>query len=289
MKGIILAGGHGTRLFPLTKAISKQLLPVYDKPMIYYPLSVLMLAGIRDILIISTPKDISKFKELLGDGSQLGLRFSYKVQESPKGIGEAFILGEEFIEGQSVCLVLGDNLFYGHGLPEVLRRCASLKEGAIIFAYMVKDPTRYGIVEIDSDGTVLSIEEKPQKPRSYYAIPGIYFYDSRVVEIAKGLRPSCRGELEISDINMRYLDMGRLRVEILGRGFAWLDMGTYESLYQATTFVQSIQERQGLKISCIEEIAYRLGYIDRAQLKSLAEDMSHNEYGRYLLRILEEG
>ncbi len=289
MKGIILAGGHGTRLFPLTKAISKQLLPVYDKPMIYYPLSVLMLAGIRDILIISTPKDISKFKELLGDGSQLGLRFSYKVQESPKGIGEAFILGEEFIGTQSVCLVLGDNLFYGHGLPEVLRRCASLREGAIIFAYMVKDPTRYGIVEIDSDGTVLSIEEKPQKPRSYYAIPGIYFYDSRVVEIAKGLRPSCRGELEISDINMRYLDMGRLRVEILGRGFAWLDMGTYESLYQATTFVQSIQERQGLKISCIEEIAYRLGYIDRAQLKSLAEDMSHNEYGRYLLRILEEG
>jgi len=289
MKGIILAGGHGTRLFPLTKAISKQLLPVYDKPMIYYPLSVLMLAGIRDILIISTPKDIPKFKELLGDGSQLGLRFSYKVQESPKGIGEAFILGEEFIEGQSVCLVLGDNLFYGHGLPEVLRRCASLREGAIIFAYMVKDPTRYGIVEIDSDGTVLSIEEKPQKPRSYYAIPGIYFYDSRVVEIAKELRPSGRGELEISDINMRYLEMGRLRVEILGRGFAWLDMGTFESLYQATTFVQSIQERQGLKISCIEEIAYRLGYIDRAQLKSLAEDMSHNEYGRYLLRILEEG
>ena len=289
MKGIILAGGHGTRLFPLTKAISKQLLPVYDKPMIYYPLSVLMLAGIRDILIISTPKDIHKFKELLGDGKQLGLRFSYKVQESPKGIGEAFILGEEFIGTQSVCLVLGDNLFYGHGLPEVLRRCASLKEGAIIFAYMVKDPTRYGIVEIDSDGMVLSIEEKPQKPRSYYAIPGIYFYDSRVVEIAKGLRPSCRGELEISDINMRYLEMGRLRVEILGRGFAWLDMGTYESLYQATTFVQSIQERQGLKISCIEEIAYRLGYIDRAQLKSLAEDMSHNEYGRYLLRILEEG
>jgi len=289
MKGIILAGGHGTRLFPLTKAISKQLLPVYDKPMIYYPLSVLMLAGIRDILIISTPKDIPKFKELLGDGKQLGLRFSYKVQESPKGIGEAFILGEEFIGTQSVCLVLGDNLFYGHGLPEVLRRCASLKEGAIIFAYMVKDPTRYGIVEIDSDGMVLSIEEKPQKPRSYYAIPGIYFYDSRVVEIAKGLRPSCRGELEISDINMRYLEMGRLRVEILGRGFAWLDMGTYESLYQATTFVQSIQERQGLKISCIEEIAYRLGYIDRAQLKSLAEDMSHNEYGRYLLRILEEG
>jgi len=288
MKGIILAGGHGTRLFPLTKAISKQLLPVYDKPMIYYPLSVLMLAGIRDILIISTPKDISKFKELLGDGSQLGLRFSYKVQESPKGIGEAFILGEEFIEGQSVCLVLGDNLFYGHGLPDVLRRCASLKEGAIIFAYMVKDPTRYGIVEIDSDGTVLSIEEKPQKPRSYYAIPGIYFYDSRVVEIAKGLRPSCRGELEISDINMRYLDMGRLRVEILGRGFAWLDMGTYESLYQATTFVQSIQERQGLKISCIEEIAYRMGYIDRAQLKSLAKDMNYNEYGRYLLRIVEE-
>ncbi|HDI79195.1 MAG TPA: glucose-1-phosphate thymidylyltransferase [Desulfobacteraceae bacterium] len=289
MKGIILAGGHGTRLFPLTKAISKQLLPVYDKPMIYYPLSVLMLAGIRDILIISTPKDIPKFKELLGDGKQLGLRFSYKVQESPKGIGEAFILGEEFIGTQSVCLVLGDNLFYGHGLPEVLRRCASLREGAIIFAYMVKDPTRYGIVEIDSDGMVLSIEEKPQKPRSYYAIPGIYFYDSRVVEIAKGLRPSCRGELEISDINMRYLEMGRLRVEILGRGFAWLDMGTYESLYQATTFVQSIQERQGLKISCIEEIAYRLGYIDRAQLKSLAEDMSHNEYGRYLLRILEEG
>ncbi len=286
MKGILLAGGHGTRLYPLTTSISKQMLPVYDKPMIYYPLSMLMLAGIRDILVISTPTALPHFRTLLRDGSQWGLRFSYVEQPQPRGIAEAFILGADFIGEEPVCLILGDNIFYGHGLPEILRRAATLQEGALVFAYPVRDPERYGVVEFDDAGVALSIEEKPKKPRSHFAVPGVYFYDNQVVEIARNLSPSGRGELEITDVNLTYLRRGALRVEILGRGFAWLDAGTHDSLLQAAMFVQALQERQGMMISCPEEIAYRRGYIDREQLRTLAEGMKNNRYGDYLLRLV---
>ncbi len=288
MKGIILAGGSGTRLYPLTLGTSKQLLPVYDKPLIYYPLSILMLAGIRDILIISTPQDLPRFKDVLGDGSELGLNFSYIVQPSPDGLAQAFILGADFIGEDSVCLVLGDNIIYGEGLSKVLKDCAGLEEGGIVFGYPVKDPQRYGVVEFDSSGQVVSIEEKPLKPRSKYVIPGIYFYDNAVVEISKNLRPSPRGELEITDVNREYLRRGNLKVELLGRGYAWLDAGTHESLQQAGSFVQAIQDRQGFKIACIEEIAYSKGFIDAEQLKVLAAKFKKNEYGKYLHELAEE-
>jgi glucose-1-phosphate thymidylyltransferase len=286
MKGILLAGGHGTRLYPLTTSISKQMLPVYDKPMIYYPLSMLMLAGIRQILVISTPEALPLFQVLFKDGRQWGLQFSYQVQEQPRGIAEAFILGRDFIGADSVCLILGDNIFYGHGLPEKLVAAAEQKQGARIFAYPVRDPERYGVVEFDETGKALSIEEKPQKPRSHYAVPGIYFYDNHVIEIAKNLKPSDRGELEITDVNLAYLAKGELQVDILGRGFAWLDAGTHESLLQAANFVQALQERQGMMISCPEEIAFRRGYIDRDQLQALAYNMQNNGYGQYLLQVI---
>ncbi|MDJ0698078.1 glucose-1-phosphate thymidylyltransferase RfbA [Mastigocoleus sp. MO_188.B34] len=288
MKGIILAGGSGTRLYPLTHVVSKQLMPVYDKPMIYYPLSVLMLAGIRDILIISTPKDLSLFQQLLKDGTQWGLKFSYIEQPKPEGLAQAFILGQNFIDNQPVCLILGDNIFYGHGLIDILTRAATLREGGLVFGYQVKAPQNYGVIEFDSDGRAINVEEKPLNPKSKYAVPGIYFYDSQVVEIAANLKPSTRNELEITDVNMIYLQQGKLNVEVLGRGYAWLDTGTHESLLQAANYIQTLEERQGLKIACIEEIAYRLGYIDAKQLFELTQPMAKSSYGRYLMEVLQD-
>ena len=288
MKGIILAGGSGSRLYPLTLGVSKQMLPVYDKPMIYYPLSVLMTAGIREILIISTPDDLPIFRRLLGDGKHLGLSFSYAEQPRPEGLAQAFIIGESFIGQEPVCLMLGDNIFYGPGLSQILRRAVQLTRGGLIFGYLVRDPERYGVVEFNSDGKVTSIVEKPENPGSQYAVPGLYFYDNDVVSIARELKPSDRGELEITDVNMAYLQRNDLRVELLGRGFAWLDAGTHEALQQAASYVQAIQERQGLKVSCIEEIAFRLGYIDSEQLKNLASRYLKNDYGRYLMEIALE-
>jgi len=288
MKGIILAGGSGTRLYPITLGVSKQLLPVYDKPMIYYPLSVLMLAGIREILIISTPIDLPFFQRLLGDGSRLGISFTYKEQPRPEGLAQAFVIGREFIGTDTVCLILGDNIFYGPALPTILREAVKLTRGGLIFGYPVRDPERYGVVEFDANRRVVGIEEKPEKPKSNYAVPGLYFFDNDVVDIAAKLRPSARGEIEITDVNLAYLRRGDLRVEPLGRGFAWLDTGTHEALQQAASYVQVIQDRQGLKISCIEEIAYRLGYIDRTQLLVLAAELAKNDYGRYLLDIANE-
>jgi len=288
MKGIILAGGKGTRLYPLTIGISKQLLPVYDKPMVYYPLSMLMLAGIRDILVVSTPDALPNFRSLLRDGSQFGLQFGYAEQAEPRGLADAFLIQPEFIEHESVCLILGDNIFFGTSLPEKLRRAAELTEGALIFAYPVRDPQRYGVVEFDLEGRALSIEEKPVQPRSHYAVPGLYFYDHQVGEIAANLKPSARGELEITDLNRIYLERGMLRVDIMGRGVAWLDAGTHESLLQAANFVQAIEDRQGMMISCPEEIAYRHGYISKEQLKEQALALKNNGYGDYLLRLLDE-
>jgi glucose-1-phosphate thymidylyltransferase len=288
MKGIILAGGSGSRLFPITRGVSKQLLPVYDKPMIYYPLSVLMLAGIREILVISTPQDLPIFKRILKSGSQLGLDFSFKEQPRPEGLAQAFIIGEEFIGNDTVGLILGDNIFYGPSLSRILQNAVKLKRGGLIFGYLVKDPERYGVVDFDSSGNVIGIEEKPKKPKSSYAVPGLYFYDNEVIEVAKSLKPSERGELEITDVNRFYLRQKKLKVELLGRGYAWLDTGTHEALQQAASYVQAIQERQGLKIACVEELAYRLGYITADQLANLAQDMMQNEYGQYLLEIAND-
>jgi glucose-1-phosphate thymidylyltransferase len=288
MKGIILAGGSGTRLYPITNSISKQMLPVYDKPMIYYPLSVLMLAGIREVLIISTPRDLPGFRSLLGDGKSLGMEFSYIEQPSPDGLAQAFILGEEFIGDQPVCMILGDNIFYGHGLGEALLKTSQLKKGACVFGYYVTDPERYGVVEFDNNRKAITIEEKPAKPRSNYAVTGLYFYDNTVVQKAKALKPSSRGELEITDLNRVYLEEGTLDVRLMGRGMAWLDTGTYESLLQAANFIATLEQRQGLKASCIEEIAYKRGFITKDQLVRLAEPVKNSQYGKYLLRIASE-
>jgi len=285
MKGIILAGGKGTRLYPLTLGVSKQLLPVYDKPMIYYPLSMLMLARIKEILVITTPEDAAQYRRLLGNGSKWGLKFSYAIQESPRGLADAFIVGAEFIGDAPVALILGDNIFYGHGMPEKLRKAADLKGGAVVFAYPVHDPERYGVVEFDAEGNALSLEEKPENPRSHYAVPGIYFYDNRVVNFAKNLKPSARGEIEITDLNRIYLNQGELRVEVLGRGVAWLDAGMHHSLLQASNFVQAIEDRQGMMISCPEEIAFRMGFIDKQQVEELAKTFNGNRYGKYLFRL----
>jgi glucose-1-phosphate thymidylyltransferase len=290
MKGIILAGGSGTRLYPVTLGVCKQLLPIYDKPMIYYPLSVLMLAGIRDILIISTPQDLPRFINIFGDGSSLGINFTYREQQRPGGIAEAFILGEKFIGDDYVCLVLGDNIFYGHGLTNLLKKASrdvGQHGGATIFGYYVNDPERYGVVEFDEHGSVLSVEEKPKNPKSKYAVTGLYFYDQKVVRISKKITPSRRGELEITDVNREYLREKKLRVELMGRGYAWLDTGTHESLLEAGEFIATIEKRQGLKIACIEEIAYKLGYIDKEQLSRLAQSFNHNDYGNYLLRLIK--
>lgn len=288
MKGIILAGGSGTRLYPITKAISKQLVPVYDKPMIYYPLSTMMLAGIKDIMLISTPRDISRFEDLLGDGTQLGINIEYKIQENPNGLAEAFVLGEEFIGDDSVCLILGDNIYYGSGLSKLVQRSAQKTSGATVFGYQVSDPERFGVVEFDDNQHVISIEEKPEHPASNYAVTGMYFYDNSVVEIAKTMKPSPRGELEITDVNRAYLEKGQLDVELLGRGYAWLDTGTHESLHDAAAFIETVQKRQNLQVACIEEVAFRMGYIDKDQLIELAQPLKKNAYGQYMLRIAEE-
>ncbi len=288
MRGIVLAGGSGTRLYPITHGVSKQLLPIYDKPMIYYPLSTLMLAGIREILIISTPEDQESFKRVLGDGARLGLEIGYAIQPAPEGIAQAFLIGEEFIRSEPVSLALGDNIFYGHGFPDSLERAMARGSGATIFGYNVSDPERYGVVDFDADGRAVGIEEKPAQPKTNYAVTGLYFYDDQVVDIARGLTPSERGELEITDLNVEYLKRGQLHVELLGRGVAWLDTGTHESLLQAANFIQAIQERQGLKVACLEEIAYRKGYIDRDALQTLGTEMKKNSYGAYLLQLAAE-
>jgi glucose-1-phosphate thymidylyltransferase len=288
VKGIILAGGSGTRLHPVTQAVSKQLLPVYDKPMIYYPLSVLLLAGIREILVISTPEDTPRFEQLLGDGKQWGISLQYAVQPSPDGLAQAFLIGREFLAGEGCCLVLGDNIFYGHDFGKTLKEAAANKTGATVFAYPVLDPERYGVVEFDEQRRAISIEEKPLKPKSRYAVTGVYFYDTQVVKVAEGLKPSPRGELEITDVNRWYLERGQLRTQVLGRGIAWLDTGTHDSLLEASTFIHTIEKRQGLKVACPEEIVYRLGYISAEQLHLLADKIAKSSYGQYLLRVLEE-
>ena len=288
MKGIILAGGAGTRLHPITEAVSKQLLPVYDKPMIYYPLSALMLAGIREVLVISTPRDLPQFRSLLGDGSRIGMRFSYREQPAPEGLAQAFIIGEDFIGSDNVCMILGDNIFYGHGFGPILREAAALRQGATVFGYEVNDPERYGVVEFDDSYRVVSIEEKPVKPRSNYAVTGLYFYDNTVVSRARSLRPSARGELEITDLNRLYLDEGLLDVKLLGRGMAWLDTGTFDSLLQASNFIATLEQRQGLSASCIEEIAYKSGYISREKLIEIARPLAKSQYGQYLLKVAKE-